>query len=111
MLTEAEAKQKWCPWALTPFTSTSGAVGSHNRLFTEKAIMPPMIPTPCLCIASGCMAWRWQQYQDRETVNCPEKPAGEGWEKIEPTSVNQETMMWRRYKGERKGYCGNAGAP
>ena len=51
-MTEDQANKKWCP-----FTRMLGLVGSDvegasgNRLSGGKALG--------LCIASGCMAWRW----------------------------------------------------
>lgn len=51
-MTEAEAKTKWCPFAPTGvFTDQSQRQG-------------------CLCIASECMAWRWQQSTEyQETLS------------------------------------------
>jgi hypothetical protein len=61
LLTEAHAKTKWCPHART-YVSADILV-SANRRGTG--------PDPeCLCLASACMAWRWEGYRkpvDRET--------------------------------------------
>ena len=46
LLTEAEARTRWCPHAL-----------AGSPIFNRRADGEP---TPlCRCIASSCMAWRW----------------------------------------------------
>lgn len=52
ILTEAEAKTKWCPFACAA-DQESDAV-SANRHW--KSSTPDL---SCMCLASGCMAWRW----------------------------------------------------
>lgn len=46
MLTEEDARAKWCP---------------ANRWGQDPLAMQPheFNPVPCRCIASECMAWRW----------------------------------------------------
>jgi hypothetical protein len=58
LLTEEQARMKWCPHAMTATTMTQHpsffGVGSGNRGYRTG--------TPyetCRCIASECMAWRW----------------------------------------------------
>lgn len=110
MLTEAEAKQKWCPWAMTSLMSTAGSVASHNRMLLLVDNEPPKLPSACACIASACMAWRWMPYA-WEVKPGFDRPEGEGWELIPTTSDNQVSRGWRRKKGSQQGYCGNAGEP
>ncbi len=64
-MTEDEAKKRWCPFARTYSYSLDGATGvttaaaSINRL----GLGPDR---DCLCLASGCMAWRLDPpYVDR----------------------------------------------
>jgi len=47
MMTESEARKKWCPFAV-PF-GTEGGTRAKDGSFTE----------PTRCLASECMAWRW----------------------------------------------------
>lgn len=49
MLTEKEAKEKWCPY-------TYRWVTEEKRLTTR-------------CIASECMAWRWGKFETEGTEN------------------------------------------
>jgi len=47
-MTEDEAKTKWCP------NARSARPGGNNRHSDGNGRFD------CLCIGSGCMAWRWQ---------------------------------------------------
>lgn len=64
MLTEAEAKERWCPFARVVVRPTQEISGrqvvfqdcvSINRF--EEA--DPGLPSGAKCIGSQCMAWRW----------------------------------------------------
>lgn len=81
MLTEKQAKEKWCPFA---------------RQGAFFLIPPGPLPTTTpdvwsvrgnTCIASECMAWRWG---DGEFTNEPEH-------------------VKRPLKDQRRGFCGLAG--
>ena len=49
MLTEDEAKTRWCPFAREAIQAGSSAAATANR-HLGRAL--------CTCLASGCMAWR-----------------------------------------------------
>jgi hypothetical protein len=54
-ITEQEAKEKWCPevrFLIGPDTASWQGNGYNNRGDYYE-------PKTCLCLASGCMAWRW----------------------------------------------------
>ena len=60
--TEEEAKWCWCPFAreLVDDHALDGGTliyGSVNRTTDEGGRV--VVPSGSLCIASGCMAWRW----------------------------------------------------
>ena len=93
LLTEADAKKKWCPFAMTPVTlngpptrnpivgqppipSVAGAI-AVNRTDSGKPYAG--------CLASGCMSWR----------------------------VTQRTRDWPEYSATEEflGFCGLAGDP
>lgn len=82
ILTEEEAKTKWCPEARA---SNNG----EQPIAINRVNRGPDVD--CLCIASACMAWRWQSAL---TVNNPNRTPGAG------QTVTRE-----------RGYCGKAGRP
>lgn len=53
MMTEAEAKARWCPFANC---SNHGDASSGNRSWDGVPDNPAV-----RCIGSRCMAWRWSQ--------------------------------------------------
>ena len=86
MMTEEQAREKWCPFART---ATAAGGGSFNRLYDKKDAAPN--PTVCRCIASSCMAWR-----------LGEKPHW-GGDTLGRTPKESGAVTVRR------GYCGLAG--
>lgn len=92
MLTEDEAKTKWCPMARVCATeadsvSASAHVG-YNRIYIAHTEVEPtgLNPQIARCIGSACMAWR--------VFHCyaPWQPAN-------------------GHPDEGKGFCGLAGKP
>jgi len=51
ILTEAEAKTRWCPFGRVPADRNDVLSGSVNR--------SPMWSSASNCIGSACMAFRW----------------------------------------------------
>jgi hypothetical protein len=115
LLTEVEAKKKWCPYA-------RGTAGD-NRAFIETDAGAP--PADRCCIASVCMAWRWgevvpQQRKTNHEKRTASTPLG-WWAADVPAS-----WQWVPYDGEerahwlepvteaearRRGHCGAFLAP
>jgi hypothetical protein len=54
MMSEDEAKRKWCPFA----RAWDGQGASTNRIASGDLNIPGP-RSDCNCIASKCMAWRW----------------------------------------------------
>ena len=73
-MTEAEAREKWCPFAGDIRNYGNTSIGNSHR-----------------CIASDCMAWRWNK-TGRSIHRVGEKPM-----------VSDEV--------DNTGYCGLAGKP
>jgi hypothetical protein len=98
LITEQEAKQKWCPHAVASHTDP-------RRGFREGlSIRPDGMGHEC--IASACMAWRWQRDVAYRAYNAG-PPPGKGWEKTGHTIHEGETVEWALSTG--KGRCGLAG--
>ncbi|CAO3453320.1 hypothetical protein [Azospirillum argentinense] len=82
LMTEGEAKKKWCPHAR--YTADEEDNSASNRWCGDKA------PKECLCIATNCMAWRW------------------GYERNFGGDLDRTTDF---KSGLRTGYCGAFGKP
>lgn len=58
--TPAEAKTKWCPFAVVAEASPSGVLASRpafNRVEAGNGFLNR--PDASSCLATGCMMWRW----------------------------------------------------
>lgn len=64
-MTEEEAKTKWCPHAIAQTTDQPQATAVNRQLRGTPDI-------GCHCIASACMAWRW----DNEWSSATEEGMG-----------------------------------
>ena len=98
MMTEQEARQKWCPMARVAVEiSEGGSTLSHVATCNRHDGAHPI----ARCIASGCMAWRW-------SVRDKRIPA-EGY-----TNPDGSSVVTRYVDGpgdDPTGYCGLAGTP
>lgn len=96
ILTEEEAKEKWCPFAQILGTLSKGeqntivAHGPHNRGYQTGVGL-----ASCHCIASGCMAWRWWE------TNVKDENALDNFGNKPGTRLDRRTY----------GSCGLAGRP
>lgn len=62
MMTEDEAKTKWCPFVLSYMENRHGSTTPPSNRYevqTESGWKTNESPSSCRCIASDCMAWRW----------------------------------------------------
>lgn len=64
LITEAAARDKWCPHARA--SDLEPLPISINR--RGRAADPD-----CLCLASNCMAWRWESYRGKDVGSGDEK--------------------------------------
>ena len=58
-MTENEARTMWCPFA----ADSAETYGSFNRNADYET---PRFPGSCHCLASACMAWRWDPRHQAE---------------------------------------------
>ena len=94
MMTEAEAKKKWCPH-IRITTGVHDSMSITNRCDT---------PTMTDCIASECMAWRWGGG----------KLTKEQFDELRADGLSIfEAAQWQKDNVESTthGYCGLAGKP
>lgn len=66
ILTEDEAKTKWCPDA-RGCVSSGHVVNRRQYLVWEDGEKRAPVPDSTLCLGSACMAWRWGRTVDEET--------------------------------------------
>lgn len=73
MLTEDEAKTKWCPFSRMAFQYREGC---NDAMITcnRDELGGPVGP----CIASACMAWRWGDGREVGTNQKCERCGGSG---------------------------------
>jgi len=80
-MTENEAKKKWCPYARASDLGHSPVSVNRRGNFPDQ---------DCYCIASSCMAWRWNG----------DSPAF-------PDAGSEDSLDYNA----RKGFCGGFGRP
>ena len=90
ILTEKNARAKWCP-----FASRTDDVNENAGVNRLRGLEDKHFPDP-RCIASACMAWRWKGWGQKEWVDRD----GRRWVFQEP----KDPENWIR-----EGYCGLAG--
>ena len=95
-MTEEEAKTKWCPHVRL-------ACGESNKVFPDLPVFnmvahpkgPGAMPNAAKCIASACMAWRWDMKWESATEE------GQGGDLV---------LRLKPLNGKpRMGWCGLAG--
>lgn len=92
ILTEDEAKKKWCPEVRTGLTAGM-AVNHHvGGVYGNKHAGD--VHDETRCIASGCMMWRWK-----------------GWNSDKYPSIYEAQKKDAGPDPIRYGFCGKAGRP
>ena len=93
-MTEEEAKTKWCPFVRLTGTEQEWHVNRDPSLPSA-----PSDPQAYRCIASACMAWRWELDHDgtfSTTLSGPDLHVSSRIPNFKPTD---------------RGFCGLAGGP
>lgn len=112
MVTVEEANSKWCPASRTGVHGGSGSVAVNRTLEPiDKATDAPYdIYDQTRCVGTACMFWRWGAPENQLIETPTDKPpSGEGWQQSKDPPKNGGTMVWKRRRPDRLGFCGLAG--
>ena len=63
MMTEEQARKKWCPHVRHEGNSVTFNRGTAHGPLNDH---PGNVGTLCNCIASDCMSWRWDHDANRD---------------------------------------------
>ena len=99
ILTEPEAKERWCPFGAGVPTMVSVANDGTAEVM-------PVPKEQARCIASQCMAWRWAPYPEWVLDSAG---AGGGGGEEDGRRTFTTTKTERRNTEPRRGFCGLAG--
>lgn len=123
MMTESEARTKWCPLARRhAFEGVASSAGNCPEIAPERR--NDYAP----CVGSDCMAWRWHRMPPLRRRRCPnrsaqtEEYAGQrpveaaGWEFVPYNAHGEgEPAYWlepeAQCRARGSGYCGAFGDP
>lgn len=106
LMTEEEAKTKWCPQVR--YGAFQEPAANRWKQSAPEDQPHALNPVPCRCIGSDCMAWRWGPRADQPIKVCK---AGD------TAPLAEEGGIWiRKREGSnewglfiRTGRCGLAG--
>lgn len=113
LLTEEEAKERWCPFVryLAVFRNHHGdreTAGCFNRGGADSGL------EKACCIASQCMAWRWQPLQADQPFMDAVKKRMDDAKEAHPKAVKYVRANLVEFDLPTepfRGHCGLAGKP
>lgn len=107
-MTEEQAREKWCPFVRLA-VDPKGPFLASNRVESTADFLKVGEDTEfnSRCLASDCMAWRWEYEYARTEKESKLRPGdpdldNQGWEML---SESSDQKYWRRRVG---GFCGLA---
>lgn len=100
--TEEEAKTKWCP----AVRFTGAGTATDQEWATNRGV--DYGETAFCCIASECMAWRWDTALNADLLEEARTKYHEDPDIAEPL---KDTPLYRDFLKSRHGFCGLAGKP
>ena len=109
MYTEEQAKTKWCPHVRSAGATDNGEIVVANRDAKSMVKVGHAItlnPPSCRCIASECMAWRWDVTLNDQLLA---DARAEYADMPDPAPPLKDTDIWADFLKSRHGYCGLAG--
>lgn len=116
MMTEDEAKTKWCPFFRSAIAVRPGDDLEHS--INRSDIRRPDNAPSDACLASQCMAWRTEpamEYHGPFAEADAYPPPGDGWTLCTRIETDVRTLApirkvhWQRTILNNSGYCGLAG--
>lgn len=119
LLTEAEAKTKWCPFVrlvggaqaadTTGGADVSSGVSGYNRVLISGS-SNYLTPHAGRCVASECMAWRWgPESQPKWEVTFEGEKQEWNWDPSNHSAYKDRVKDVKRADVGRTGRCGLAG--
>jgi len=99
VMTEEEAKGKWCPFARVSEVGEAGGAYTHS----PNRNLSPDLSGAAVCITSQCMSWRWWDGLSDDGTAHDRKPTSHAARVPEPPEG--------RPLAQRRGFCGLAGRP
>lgn len=108
VMTEEEAKTKWCPFT---------RAGTAQRLAPVNRDISADVDSLTRCIGSACMAWRTCDgplgaIQEKVLMLDSGRPEGFTHSEVLEVSPGFNRSFWtKRAPAEPSGYCGLAGSP
>lgn len=102
MMTEEEAKTKWCPHVRV---SGAGSIDGTEWLTNREDDGPDDLQF-MNCVGSACMAWRWARVANPDFK---ERAIQQRWP--EPPDTRKPHEKERFVTSETEGFCGLAGSP
>lgn len=113
IMTEEEAKNKWCPMSRTP---------DNDGRVTNRAGTNGEITRDDYCIASACMMWRWETVQsgctidgkdDMTTLCVLDDPAytAQDCNNLAAAGKTKDTCGYWQKEVKELGFCGLGGKP
>lgn len=104
MLTEQEAKTKWCPLARGVWRMEHADGGSSTNYTLQAANRGEGYVANSRCIGSACMAWRLSN--ETRTLLRDDAHPGPEWERGDEDRIGKTpVVLWKR----KRGYCGAFG--
>lgn len=69
ILTESQAREKWCPFSRVVEAGGPVGIPAYNRAHHQSNDAPVSYPAGGLCLGSKCMAWRFERFPVATTGN------------------------------------------
>lgn len=112
IVSEEEAKAKWCPFAKSRAVSVTSPKGQMSTAYWPEPHDDSY--ADIRCIASQCMMWRWKRIEEYRRAQMGDTHHGdEPHIPMEQHPLSERPHLQANHKGRfaliPRGYCGMAG--